>query len=291
MNDKDGISPGAKKFMDNVREMYGGAIEPVAITPRILINSFPKSGTHLAILVTSHLAERQTPQHWVGTFHDNSWSTDWVDVDYTVGIIKAQPPGTWMNGHLGYKPEIDSALREMGTAVIFVYRDLRDVVVSQVYHIENPDDNLYKHPGKAEFMDLGSHEDRIEKVITGLGKYAGIIERWELYAEWVFNDWVYPVRYEDMIGDREGVASGIIDFVLNRSLRDEPGIKMLLTSNIHNAFNYAVDIMGRTDLSSSFRRGKVGSWKEEFTDQHKKIFKKLADDWLIILGYEEDNRW
>ncbi len=43
--------------------------------------------------------------------------------------------------------------------------------------------------------------------------------------------------------------------------------------------------------SPTFRSGKTGEWKNHFTDEHKKIFKDVAGDLLIKLGYEKDNDW
>jgi len=43
--------------------------------------------------------------------------------------------------------------------------------------------------------------------------------------------------------------------------------------------------------SPTFRSGKTGEWKKHFTDEHKKIFKDVAGDLLVKLGYEENNGW
>ena len=44
-------------------------------------------------------------------------------------------------------------------------------------------------------------------------------------------------------------------------------------------------------FSTNFRSGKTGGWREEFTVNNKKHFKKLAGDFLIELGYEKNNNW
>ena len=43
--------------------------------------------------------------------------------------------------------------------------------------------------------------------------------------------------------------------------------------------------------SHTFRSGKTGGWKQHFTDEHKKLFKEVAGDLLVKLGYEQDNSW
>jgi hypothetical protein len=43
--------------------------------------------------------------------------------------------------------------------------------------------------------------------------------------------------------------------------------------------------------SHTFRAGKTGGWKEHFTPEHKALFKEVAGDLLVQLGYEQDNDW
>jgi hypothetical protein len=43
--------------------------------------------------------------------------------------------------------------------------------------------------------------------------------------------------------------------------------------------------------SATFRSGKSGTWRQYFTEEHKRLFKEVAGDLLIRLGYETDNDW
>ena len=38
--------------------------------------------------------------------------------------------------------------------------------------------------------------------------------------------------------------------------------------------------------SGTFRKGKPGNWQEHFSEQNKALFKEMAGDLLIRLGYE-----
>ena len=44
-------------------------------------------------------------------------------------------------------------------------------------------------------------------------------------------------------------------------------------------------------LSTNFRSGEIGGWKNEFTENNKKNFKNLIGNFLIELGYEKNNDW
>jgi hypothetical protein len=43
--------------------------------------------------------------------------------------------------------------------------------------------------------------------------------------------------------------------------------------------------------SQTFRSGKTGGWNEYFTDEHKSLFKAVARDLVVKLGYEKNNDW
>jgi hypothetical protein len=43
--------------------------------------------------------------------------------------------------------------------------------------------------------------------------------------------------------------------------------------------------------SPTFRSGKTGEWRKYFTEEQKKIFKDVAGDLLVRLGYEQSNEW
>jgi hypothetical protein len=259
-------------------------IEFVGLMPKIYINSFPKSGTHLALLVTLHLAKVQKPHYWLGSFSGNSFTTDWFSLDNILPVIQGQQPGTWMMGHMGYKPEIEEAFIEAGTCMLFVYRDLRDTAVSQAYHIENPDDKRFRHPNKAAYMELESHEERIKAVITGLNGCAGIIERWELYAPWLDCDWVLPIRYEEMRNEPDKIAEKVLDYIVGRTMGDE--IAIVFRSQYLAAIQESIKNMITTDKSVSFRAGRIGDWREEFTPEILELFNSKSNGWIERLGYE-----
>jgi hypothetical protein len=37
--------------------------------------------------------------------------------------------------------------------------------------------------------------------------------------------------------------------------------------------------------------GKTSGWREHFTEEHKNLFKDIAGDLLVKLGYEKSNDW
>ena len=43
--------------------------------------------------------------------------------------------------------------------------------------------------------------------------------------------------------------------------------------------------------SPTFRSGKTGEWKKYFKDEHRQVFKQVAGDLLVRLGYESNYDW
>ena len=191
-----------------------------------------------------------------------------------------------MMGHCGHHPDIEAALDEMGTCMIFVYRDLRDVAISQTYHIENQDDDRFKHLDKKLYMDMADHEARIKAVIEGVGDYPGIVDRWSLYAPWLKVPWVMGVKYENMRADPKGVASMVVDYVIQRTMLHGGMPPLVAGENYKVAINRAIDQMGTTEYSGSYRKGQPGEWEKEFNIEIMETFHQVGGmDWIERLGY------
>lgn len=264
------------------------------LRPRVYINSFPKSGTSMATLPVVHLARPALAEYlWLGSFAGNSWTDLWLPADDIIKRIRAQQGRTFMIGHMGFRPDLEEAFIERGTCMIFVYRDLRDVAVSQTYHIESDDDDRFKHPGKHVYAELEDHDARLMAVIRGIDQFPGVVDRWRYYAFWLTRPWVLPVRYEDMLAEPQEVGERIINYVITRTLQ-YMGVRgdAFRADNIHAAYRASRDMLMTTEHSSTFRKGRSGEWAREFTPAHVDAFKETdAEQWLVRLGYEESDEW
>jgi hypothetical protein len=272
-----------------------GAVE---LGPRVYLNGFPKSGLHLAELMARGVAgptfieqDDGSYKHWnwTGSFHDYAWTTRWVEMPNLLQRFEDHPPGTLLKGHCGYRPEIERKLYEGGQAVAFIYRDLRDVVVSQAHHVIS-DKESHVHPGKELYKALDDFEDVLYAVIVGLDIYPGLIERWDLYAPWLEVDWVYCTCFEMMLYQPEMVVDSFVRYVYHRAVQHY-GVSVELDANdVAARVASILENMKRTD-TLTFRKGKTGAWREHFTPRIKEAFKEHAGDWLVELGYEKDDNW
>lgn len=281
-------------------------LERPAYAPKWLLNGFPKSGLHLLVgylePVAAPLVEKETPfrKNWGGTFYDHSWSNRWAPLEqslYKFGRLQDQH---FLRAHVGYRDEVERFLYYLGAAHAFVYRDPRDVAVSQAHHILAGDDERFVHPAKDAYRALAEEaggapgvlegegfEAVLRAVIEGYGPFPGVMARWRLYAPWVGVDWVLQCRFEELIGDREGQAARILEYglgrvakVWERTVRVEP-----------DAFGLLVGLMAEnsrdTGRSATFRQGTAGGWRGCFTGELCDLFRRTDVEGAVeALGYE-----
>jgi len=270
--------------------------------PRWYCNGFPKAGTHL---LTSMMRARARPmppsqlhpRNWVGTFDRHAWSDKWTNLRATMYHFGSLLPGYYYLGHCGHTEEFSHFLYNLGIAHLFIYRDLRDVAVSQAHHIFDEGRDNWKHLHKAEYREeIGGFDEVLEAVIVGAEVagvwYPGVIDRWELYAPWLDEEWVYSVRYRDAREEPERIAAEVIEYGIRR-LASTFGLDMLGRGpDFGELVDEMVESSQDTEKSGTFRRGVAGGWRDEFKPGHVEAF-KAADKagWLVRLGFEEDDNW
>jgi len=262
-----------------------------------ILNGFPKSGLHLVTNMLRPVVKPMPPgqfraKHWSGTFREHSWSNEWANMDLMYFQMSQVQMGHYLKGHIGHTLEIEDFLWKLGVAKVFIFRDLRDVVVSQAHHILNENDDRFVHPGKDEYRALPDFDAVLEACIVGLGEWPGVLARWELYAPWRDVKWVLPVRYERAREIPHIVAGELLKYSVARV----GGLIGISISDVGEGYapvcKMMADASQQTEFSPTFRKGEIGGWREAFTERHKQLFKQVDEnDWLIQLGYERDHNW
>lgn len=271
----------------------------ISILPKVYINAMPKSGLHalwLAILPTVRGTAHGGP--WCGGYEGNGWLMDWGPKDQMIKAINLLMPGLYYKAHAGWAEWLDEALREKGCCKIFLYRDPRDVAVSQAYHCLSPDDpELDKklfHPGKAEYQAINEREGLpgvLKAVLEGVGQWPGLFDRWVEYAPWLDQEWVLSLKYEDLIYNPLDTLSLMLRYLFGRAAWLEGHQLVIDEQDLGVAAKHCLSVMSDTDMSPSFRKGGSGGWQKAFTPELVDLTKALGGDWLIKLGYEQDHDW
>jgi hypothetical protein len=232
------------------------------------LNGFPKSGLHLATQMFKPFV-RVMPQGqlhsrpWIGTFQDNSWSDGWQLIDHQMYNLCRVQPGHYMQGHCAWRQDIEDFMWMAGLAHVFIYRDPRDVAVSQVHHIMSDREEL-KHPGRDELKALGGFDEVLEAVIIGTDTYPGVMDRWELYAPWTQTDWVFKFRYEDVLQDPAAAAESLIDYGVQRICGIFQGLTFTLAEN------------GVKEMVAAMVKCAVDRRKESTSNYSKRVTKTIG---------------
>ncbi|HEY62621.1 MAG TPA: sulfotransferase domain-containing protein [Anaerolineae bacterium] len=254
--------------------------------PILFGNSFPKSGTHLLTQILSGF-EKVAPVVDSGlpavlTYEGPTGTPREVSV--ILKDLKRLQPGDIAYGHIHALPELIAWMCKEGVASFFIYRDPRDVVVSHVHYVTHMAPNHVHHRYYQE--DLKNFDERLCVSITGRADldipFPNIQERFAPYLGWLKRPEVLSIKFEDLIDNRTEALGRIVDHILARGLSidmDRDRIVQIISENIH------------PERSPTYRSGKVGRWREAFSDDNIKLFKKVSGDLLITLGYENGTDW
>jgi len=171
---------------------------------------------------------------------------------------------------------------------IFIYRDLRDVAVSQAYHITSDDCRL-AHEHKSFFKMFDNFDEVLKAVITGIGPYPGVVSRWKMYAPWLDVNWVMSLKFEDLKNDLEDCCKAITNYVLYNAthlLEDKIADFTFGEGAQEQLIEKMVEQSKKTHLSVTYRKGQSGEWQTHFKQEHIDLWMKNdPDNWIEKLGY------
>lgn len=239
--------------------------------PPILCNSVPKSGTHLLSQILNVL-----DVNGYGSFLASSPSRQCRErsMQSTVDSISKIVPGELVSAHLYYDSIYRDMLNGLGVKHFFIYRDPRDIVVSEAYYLRymNRFHRLHK-----VFRQASSDKQAILLAIKGLEpgekvEYGNIASRYERYIDWISCSNVLSVRYEDLMGPKRMESLKLIaEFYMGSSV-SEP-----LLQSLNNAI--------KPSESHTFREHGVKVGNEVFDCELERVFEQYAGDLVQELGY------
>ncbi len=268
---------------------------------KVVANSIPKSGTNLLARLLILLGFEQTSEGGIrsylvaGPFSPvkkllRARSPEKV----TIGVVSPQridrrwlerrlsrvPDGCFVTAHCVYSPELSSLFAEKQMRVVCILRDPRDVAVSQMHHIKR----RKEHFAHEALLRLPSDHERLLLSIRG-GELGGrrlqsLDERYRQFQGWQDDDNAMVVKFEDLVGPGGGGSAEAQRRTVERVARHvglDPDERMMRTVE-ENLFG----------VSKTFRKGQIGSWRSEFSEEHARTAREVAGPLLVELGYEPD---
>lgn len=252
--------------------------------PPIFGNSKPKSGSHLLLQIlngfTQIMPYRYVDTDPVRTIEKNGRRKTKEEI---LDELKQIPDGVIGWGYVDATPENASFLTQTGRVNFFIYRDPRDMLVSQVFFATDMHEEHGMHAHYKSLPDFGA---RLNVAITGIDKdglrMVSVKQRYEGVFAWLEQKNVMCIRFEDLINNRDATLLSMLDEV------EKTGYK--IPTPREKALPVLVEAI-QPKKSHTFRSGKTGGWTQHFTEEHKKLFKEVAGDLLVRLGYEKSNDW
>jgi len=252
--------------------------------PPIFGNSKPKSGSHLLLQIlngfTRIMPYKYVEAEPVRTIEKKGRRKTEAEI---LSELKQIPQGVIGWGYVEASLENVAFLCQPYRVNYFMYRDPRDMLVSQVFFATD----MHEEHGMHEFYkSLPDFGERLKVAITGIdqdGLYmVGVRQRYAAVFEWLDREHVMCIRFEDLINNRDATLDAMLDEV------ESIGYK--IPTPREKALSILVKAI-QPRKSHTFRSGKTGGWREHFTKEYKDLFKDVTGDLLVKLGYEKDNDW
>lgn len=284
------------------------ADEPLADEPieEFVLFTMPKTGTHLLRPLLEYLTGKNSISYWSAAvdcpksyLYDKNltdlllllpnvvqayWLHQPIPTEtFTSVLDHLQDRDDFLVTHAPFSPEMEEVLQERNCLVFFLIRDPRDWVISVIKHPPISGLDIYGQPiGDRYFLSLDMNQ-KINYILDGTSKYYSTLAVLNRFLDWKDSEICCPLRFEALLGARGGYSEQAqlaelrkISEALSLDVSDEDLLEAFKAS-------FGTGIV--------FSKGKAGTWKEHFTEEHKKRFKELLGDVLIELGYEQDYNW
>ena len=252
--------------------------------PPVFGNSKPKSGSHLLLQIlngfTQIMPYKYVAADPIRTITKNGRRRQ---NDEVLADVRHVPSGVIGWGYIEVTAENVAFLCRPDRVNYFIYRDPRDMLVSQVFFATdmNEEHGMYEY-----YNSLPDFGERLEVAITGIDRdglhMVSVKQRYEGVFQWLQQKHVMCLRFEDLIDNRDATLNAMLNEV-EKTGYEIPTLR-------EKALPILVEAI-QPKKSHTFRSGKTGGWREHFTEEHKKLFKDVAGDLLVRLGYEKSNDW
>jgi len=179
--------------------------------------------------------------------------------------------------------------------VLCVWRDGRDVLVSQYYHYFFPNERgnkvlVNRATADLQLSDIHDIKNNLPLFIAYTYK-----DKWHPKFTWTdfVNQWhgkknVLHVKYEDLRQNCVIELQRIVLELTRKKLKKNEAEKIIEEFSFEKQSGRQP---GQENSSSFMRKGIVGDWKKHFSYESKKMFDHYAGGALIALGYETDHSW
>ncbi len=257
---------------DGTPVLFGGGR---AGAPKFLLISVPRSGTHLAaellralglVFAGLHLSADGTP----GTAQDRRFflptltGSDWKDYELSLPeIIRLMRPGQFVQGHIPFSPDFSPFPDRV--AIVYVERNLRDVLISSMRFVEQLNASGVKLPEELEVGWCGT-PNTPAKFIRYLRSFGvGVIDLTESISPWQALPQAFTLEF-DRIAKPVHLDDAIVHLC---ELADFIGIEQ--------SEDRLLEILdSRVGATTATWTGKLSDFHEFWSDEVEQVFDELG---------------
>lgn len=295
---RESLRTTARIEYDLVRARVRASLRRAGGTAPIVLNSLPKSGTHLLIKlleelpgisrVRLQLAPRLQPRFAacpgertvdLGVVWPSPVSRQKVE-----RAIRTLPSGAFITAHVPHAPDLAEMMQASGIRMVVLTRDPRDVAVSGARYLASEAGHRLHGPFAAM-----SEVERLMAAIVGVPPEADgrgmrdLRSRVTSMTGWGHEPFAHLTRYEDLVGPAGGGS-------LAAQRKAIVGIAQHLGVPVmpSEVDRIAGVVYGGTP---TFRKGRAGAWRDHLGPEHLSAAGPLLEDLLIEQGYEQDGAW
>ena len=262
----------------------GARLRRPRVSERILVNSFPKAGTHLVARALDlsqivryswqHLAPRELPDQSDEHSHQAALRT--------VERLDRVPNGQYATAHLSYDASLATALTNSRMELVVVVRDPRALLVSNMRYVMA----RRRHFLHRRFSELYENDEhRLSALLDGFSTS----ERWGLgrapFSDLLaaFVPWreraTVNLRFEDLAGARAGGTREAQMKALSELYSIIP-----TTDRLELCFRVADEVW--SEQSITFRSGQIHEWRTGLPDPLLREVESRLAPIARSLGYD-----
>jgi hypothetical protein len=233
----------------------------------VLCGGMKRSGSTLQYQIASEIVEVAGLGMRIGYVFPREFATRFQELDTESDWVVAKSHE--------FIPELGKLASQPSTKVVYVFRDMRDVVVSMM---ADQNRHFWRLIMSGHILDLMHHG--------------------ELWESW---QCVLVTKYEDMISDLEREVGRISEFLgvdLSSAEVEDIALKYSIENQRKRISSFDFSTQGyrkpgtvtvvdpSTNLHANhIRSGKHGRWKEELSPIEVFVVESIAREWLLAHGY------
>lgn len=243
-----------------------------------LMESFQKDNSGQKILVNSGAKAGTT---WVRTMICSLPDYEPVIIrkKHTPNMLETLQTHQVWHGHFGYSTRLMDVLKDNNIRTVFVYRDLRDTIISNYFHIRE------LNPKRAP---EGFFEKDMSQLLEPavLPTWCAPVSHFKLLPYWLAERHIVKVRFEDLIENPVDEMSRVF---LGLGLNTSRELVELIVEEC--SFERQSGRLPGDEVSDApLRKGIVGDWKNYFSTDLAKRFDATYGHLLKIGGYQPSSQ-